>query len=141
MARRQALHADPLRLRDGEQVRRYLRGAVEVEAAQEGDAPGIAIVLDSRLQGTLVGHEADERQRREQDQGEGVERGADTGPVATNPRATSPPETALRNMLARPVDSEIVQAREPWSAKCSVATNETAAGRGSFAAPSFIHGA
>jgi hypothetical protein len=34
-------------------------------------------------------------------------------------------------MFARPVDSAIVAARAPWSVKCSVVTNETAAGRGS----------
>src|SRR5436190_13043736 len=35
-------------------------------------------------------------------------------------------------MLARPVDSAIVAAREPCRTKCSVVTNVTAAGRGSF---------
>src|SRR6266508_3762433 len=34
-------------------------------------------------------------------------------------------------MLARPVDSAIVDARAPWSVKCSVVANATAAGRGS----------
>jgi hypothetical protein len=34
-------------------------------------------------------------------------------------------------MFARPVDSAIVAARAPWSVKCSVDTNETAAERGS----------
>jgi hypothetical protein len=49
--------------------------------------------------------------------------------VATRPRATRPPETAARNMFARPVDSAIVEARAPWSAKCSVVTNDIAAER------------
>jgi catechol 2,3-dioxygenase-like lactoylglutathione lyase family enzyme len=35
-------------------------------------------------------------------------------------------ETALRNMLARPVDSEIVAERDPWKAKCSVVMTESA---------------
>src|SRR3954449_1609610 len=51
--------------------------------------------------------------------------------VATRPRATRPPETAARNMFARPVDSAIVAARAPWSTKCPVVTNVTAAERGS----------
>ena len=51
--------------------------------------------------------------------------------VATRPRATRPPDTAARNMFARPVDSAIVAARAPWSTKCSVVTNVTAAERGS----------
>src|SRR5829696_5709069 len=51
--------------------------------------------------------------------------------VATSPRATRPPETAARNMFARPVDSAIVAARAPWSTKCSVVRNVTATGRGS----------
>src|SRR4051812_11500095 len=34
-------------------------------------------------------------------------------------------------MFARPVDSAIVAARAPWSVKCSVVKNVTAAGRGS----------
>src|SRR3954464_256033 len=34
-------------------------------------------------------------------------------------------------MFARPVDSAIVAARAPWSTKCSVVTNVTAAERGS----------
>jgi hypothetical protein len=41
------------------------------------------------------------------------------------------PETDARNMLARPVDSEIVCERAPCSVKCSVVTNETADARGS----------
>src|SRR5215212_6085427 len=51
--------------------------------------------------------------------------------VATRPRATRPPETAARNMFARPFDSAIVAERAPWSTKCSVVTNVTAAERGS----------
>ena len=51
--------------------------------------------------------------------------------VATNPKATSPPETDVRNIVARPTDSAIVDERAPWSVKCSVVTNETAAERGS----------
>src|SRR2546430_10919396 len=50
--------------------------------------------------------------------------------VATSPQATRPPETDARNMLARPVDSEIVCERAPCSVKCSVVTNETAGARG-----------
>src|SRR5436189_163820 len=72
------LEGNPFGLGDGQQVRGHLRGGVEVEAAQEGYTPGITVVLDSRLQRTLERHHTDERQRREQDQGEGVERGADT---------------------------------------------------------------
>jgi hypothetical protein len=34
-------------------------------------------------------------------------------------------------MFARPFDSAIVAARAPWSTKCSVVTNVTAAERGS----------
>jgi hypothetical protein len=34
-------------------------------------------------------------------------------------------------MFARPVDSVIVAERAPWSTKCSVVTNVTAAERGS----------
>ena len=37
-------------------------------------------------------------------------------------------------MVARPVDSAIVAARAPWSTKCSVVTNVTAAARGSVLA-------
>ena len=51
--------------------------------------------------------------------------------VATRPRATRPPETEARNIVARPVDSAIVDARAPGAPKCSVVTNVTAAGRGS----------
>src|SRR4051812_26419670 len=50
--------------------------------------------------------------------------------VAISPRATSPPETDARKMLARPVDSETVCERAPWSVKCSVVTNVTAAALG-----------
>jgi hypothetical protein len=61
--------------------------------------------------------------------------------VAISPRATSPPVTEPRNMLARPVDSEIVDERAPCSVKCSVVTNVTAAGRGSVSAgPTFLLG-
>src|SRR5205807_7749982 len=52
--------------------------------------------------------------------------------VAINPRATKPPETDARNIVARPVDSAIVDARAPWRVKCSVVANVTAAGRGSL---------
>src|SRR4029450_8231347 len=41
-------------------------------------------------------------------------------------------------MFARPVDSAIVAARAPWSTKCSVVTNVTAAERG--AASSVLRG-
>jgi len=51
--------------------------------------------------------------------------------VAISPRATSPPEIALRNIEARPVDSEIVDERAPCRVKCSVVITLTAAGRGS----------
>jgi len=37
-------------------------------------------------------------------------------------------------MLARPVDSAIVDERAPWRVKCSVVTKVTAAGRGSVSA-------
>jgi hypothetical protein len=49
------------------------------------------------------------------------------------PRATSPPDTDARKMLARPVASETVCERAPWSVKCSVVTNETVAAVGSLA--------
>src|SRR5438270_7675511 len=52
--------------------------------------------------------------------------------VAINPRATKPPETDARNIVARPVDSAMVDARAPWRVKCSVVANVTAAGRGSL---------
>src|SRR5438094_631115 len=38
----------------------------------------------------------------------------------------------MRNIVARAVDSAIVAARAPWSARCSVVTNVTAEGRGSL---------
>jgi hypothetical protein len=44
------------------------------------------------------------------------------------------PETETGNVFARPVDSATVAARAPWSTKCSVVTNVTAAGRGSVPA-------
>ena len=47
--------------------------------------------------------------------------------MAIKPSATSPPDTALRNMPARPVDSEIVADRAPCSAKCSVVSIDSAA--------------
>src|SRR5215212_11021075 len=60
--------------------------------------------------------------------------------VATKPRAMRPPETAARNMFARPVDSAIVAARAPWSTKCSVVTKVTAGGRGSLCVSPFLDG-
>ena len=47
-----------------------------------------------------------------------------------NPRATSLPVTAPRNMLAWPVDSAMVEERAPSRVKCSVLTMATDAGRG-----------
>ena len=38
-------------------------------------------------------------------------------------------------MVARPVDSAIVDDRAPWGVKCSVVAKVTAAGRGSNAKP------
>src|SRR3954454_18108083 len=51
-----------------------------------------------------------------------------------SPRATSPPDTDARKMLARPVASETVCERAPWSVKCSVVTNATTAAVGAPAA-------
>ena len=56
--------------------------------------------------------------------------------VATSPRAIRPPDTAPRNTLARPTDSEIVALRAPCSVKCSVVTNVTAPARRSLSARS-----
>src|SRR5215831_3353703 len=56
--------------------------------------------------------------------------------VATSPRAIRPPDTAPRNTLARPIDSEIVALRAPCSVKRSVVTNVTAPGRRSLSARS-----
>src|SRR3954466_16314308 len=53
--------------------------------------------------------------------------------VAMSPRATSPPDTEARKMLARPVDSEMVCERAPWRVKCSVVTSETVAAVGARA--------
>src|SRR6266487_462686 len=61
---------------------------------------------------------------------------ADIGGGGDQPEPTRPPETAPRNMVARPVASAIVDYRAPCRVKCSVVTNVTAAGRGSMSAAS-----
>jgi hypothetical protein len=51
-----------------------------------------------------------------------------------DPPIRASPGSAPAALRARPVDSEIVAARAPWSTKCSVVTNVTAGGRGSMLA-------
>ena len=59
------------------------------------------------------GEQADEGKRRERREAEGVEGASEASRRRDQPSATRPRETALRNMLARPVDSEIVAERDP----------------------------
>jgi hypothetical protein len=104
---------------------------LEVVAAQQSDPARVLRVLDRGLERSLEGDKPDKGQGREENQAEPEEGRPKLLAVATRPRATRPPETAARNMFARPVDSAIVEARAPWSTKCSVVTNVPAAERGS----------
>jgi hypothetical protein len=112
-----------------QQVRGDLRRVLEVVAAQQGDPARVLRVFHRGLERPLEGDKPDESKGREENQAEPEEdrpqaaRGRDQaeGDEAAGDRA--------RNMFARPVDSAIVEARAPWSAKCSVVTNDIAAER------------
>jgi hypothetical protein len=74
---------------------------------------------------TLEGEQADEGKRREQREAEGVEGASEASRRRDQPSATRPPETAPRNKLARPVNSEIVAERDA-PRRCSVVMIESA---------------
>src|SRR5207302_5948413 len=72
-----------------------------VGARNRAMATRIPEILDPGLQHPLERHQPDERKRREENEPEGVEGGADPARGRINPSATRPPDTAASNVDAR----------------------------------------
>ena len=73
------LNLDPPFSGDAQEIRSQLGGVVKVVPAEAGDALGVGNILESGLQSPVEGHKSDERKRREENQREHVEGGADVG--------------------------------------------------------------
>jgi hypothetical protein len=108
---------EPLGGRAFQQVPGDLRRVLEVIRAQQGDPARVLRALNRGLECPLEGDKPDEGKGREENQAEPEEGRPKLLAVATRPRATRPPETAARNMFARPVDSAMVEARAPSRAR------------------------
>src|SRR4051794_7695483 len=70
------------RLGGDDEIRLELRREPQVKAAKERDPPGVGDVLGRALNQTQERHHAHERQHRQQDQGERIERRAEPGHLA-----------------------------------------------------------
>lgn len=123
-----ALDGKPSRWRDAGQVMSELGRMVEVVSPEPRNPFYVFKLFDSVLEHPVEGGEANEGERRQQYQAEGIERRADAGRGGDQPASDQP--RGYRAEEDRCPAYPSADRRAPWRVKCSVVTNVTAAGGG-----------